>query len=59
MNDAQLDHLYSALAQAIGRAGEARAPLFLATLALALLSHEADADKALAQIAQAERLTNT
>jgi hypothetical protein len=59
MNDAQLDHVYAELARAVARVGEAKAPLFLATLALALLSKEVDADKALAQIAQAEQLANT
>ncbi|MGH8832610.1 MAG: hypothetical protein ACREXV_16230 [Polaromonas sp.] len=54
-----LDQTYTALAEATARVGEARAPLFLATLALALLTRQADADQALALIAQAERLANT
>jgi len=54
-----LDQTYTALAQATARVGEARAPLFLATLSLALLSRQADAAEALALIAQAERLAGT
>jgi hypothetical protein len=54
-----LDQTYTALAEATARVGEARAPLFLATLSLALLSRQADGDEALALIAQAERLANT
>lgn len=54
-----LDQLYTALAEATARVGEAKAPLFLATLALALLSRQADAGPALALIAQAERLAST
>ena len=38
---------------------EPKAPLFLATLALALLSRQADTAEALALIAQAERLAGT
>ncbi|SFU27951.1 hypothetical protein SAMN05216350_10143 [Polaromonas sp. YR568] len=54
-----LDQTYTALAEATARVGEARAPLFLATLALALLSRQADAGQALALIAQSERLAGT
>ncbi len=54
-----LDQSYTALAEATARVGEAKAPLFLATLALALLSRQADAVEALALIAQAERLADT
>ncbi|AYQ29706.1 MULTISPECIES: hypothetical protein [unclassified Polaromonas] len=54
-----LDQTYTALAEATARVGEAKAPLFLATLALALLSKQADGSQALALIAQAERLANT
>ena len=54
-----LDQTYTALAEATARVGEARAPLFLATLSLALLSRQADAADALALIAQAERLAGT
>ena len=54
-----LDQSYTALAEATARVGEAKAPLFLATLALALLSRQANAVEALALIAQAERLADT
>ena len=56
MTDAQLDDTYTALARATARMGEAKAPLFLATLALALIAQQTDADHALILIAQAERL---
>ncbi len=56
MTDAQLDDTYTALARATARVGEAKAPLLLATLALALIAREDDATQALALIAQAERL---
>ena len=55
----QLDQTYTALAEATGRVGEARVPLFLATLALALLSRQDNGAEALALIAQAERLAAT
>ena len=58
-NADHLDQTYTALAEATARVGEARAPLFLATLSLALLSRQADASEALALIAQAERLAGT
>jgi hypothetical protein len=54
-----LDHTYTALAEATARLGETNTPLFLATLALALLSRQADTGEALALIAQAERLAAT
>lgn len=55
----QLDQTYTALAEATARVGESKAPLFLATLALALLSCQTDAAQALALITQAERLSAT
>jgi len=55
----ELDQAYTALAEATARVGEAKTPLFLATLALALLSREADVADALLLIAQAERLAAT
>ena len=58
-NADHLDQTYTALAEATARVGEAKAPLFLATLSLALLSRQADAGEALALIAQAERLAGT
>ncbi len=59
MTHAELDTTYTALAEAIARAGETRAPLLLATLALSLLSEQPGAAAALALITQAERLSNT
>ena len=58
-NTHQLDQTYTALAEATARVGEGKAPLFLATLALALLSRQTDAEEALALISQAERLSAT
>jgi hypothetical protein len=49
----------AALAEATDRVGETKTPLFLATLALALLSRQSDAAEALALITQAERLSAT
>jgi hypothetical protein len=59
MKDSQIEITYTALAECLARVGEAKSSLFLATLALDLLSRLADADAALAHILQAERLTNT
>ena len=59
MDDTALTDTYTALAQAITRVGDERAPLFLATLSLALLARQADAGAAAALIAQAERLAQT
>ena len=59
MNSTELELTYTALAQCIARVGEAKTPLLLATLALDLLSRQADADAALTLILQAERLANT
>ncbi len=56
MNDAELDLVYTELSQCIARAGEARTPLLLATLALDLLRQQPDAAAALARILEAERL---
>lgn len=58
-NADHLDQTYTALAEATARVGEARAPLFLAALSLALLGRQANAGEALALIAQAERLAGT
>jgi hypothetical protein len=58
-NAYHLDQTYTALAEATARVGESKAPLFLATLALALLSRQTDAAQGLALIAQAERLSAT
>ena len=54
-----LELTYTALAEATARVGEAKAPLFLATLALALLSRQTDINETLMLIAQAERLAAT
>ena len=58
MTHAELDTTYTALAEAIARAGEARTPLLLATLALSLLAQQTGAAPALALIMQAERLSS-
>ncbi len=52
----ELDALYGALAEAIGRIGPARTELLLATLALDLIAHHDDAARAAEAIARAERL---
>ena len=59
MTEPELDQTYTALAEATARVGEAKAPLFLATLSLALMTRQTDAAEALALIAQAERLANS
>ncbi len=56
MSDAELDDCYTALSQALGRAGEERAPLLLATLCLALMVRQPQAAPVLELIGQAERL---
>jgi len=56
MNSLQIEATYTALAECIARVGETRTPLFLATLALDLLSQQQDPQSALAHIVQAERL---
>jgi hypothetical protein len=58
MNSTELELTYTALAESIARVGESKTSLLLATLALDLLSRQADADAALAHILQAERLAN-
>lgn len=54
MTQAQLDEVYTALAQAVERAGEARAPLLLSMLSLQLLARQPDASSALEWIRRAE-----
>ena len=56
MNSAEIDAIYTELAESIARVGEDRTHLFLATLALDLLSVQSDAGTALERIAKAERL---
>ena len=59
MSPDDLDRAYAALSEALGRVGDERASLLLATLSLALLAREPDAQAALPLIAQAERLSQT
>ena len=59
MSETELEQTYTALAECIGRVGKNKTSLLLATLALDLLSQQADAGAALAHILQAERLANT
>jgi len=54
MNNESLDQVYTSMAQALTRVGEARAPLFLSILGLSLLSRLPSAQEALALLAQAE-----
>jgi hypothetical protein len=56
MTDSELDTVYTALAEALGRVGEGKTPLMLSTLCLSLLAKQADANAALELIAQAEKL---
>jgi hypothetical protein len=57
MNSTELDTAYTALAEAIGRTGEANAQLMLATLSLSLIAKMEKLDVPLALIKQAEVLT--
>jgi hypothetical protein len=54
MTDSELDTVYTALAEALGRVGEGKTPLMLSTLCLSLLAKQADTVVALDLIAQAE-----
>ena len=54
MNQDALDQVYTSMAQALTRVGEARAPLFLSILGLSLLSRLPSAQEALSMLAQAE-----
>ncbi|HEY0294108.1 MAG TPA: hypothetical protein VGC69_02100 [Bordetella sp.] len=54
MNSTDLDTAYAALAHALTRVGEARAPLFLAMLCLSLMSRNPDVGQVLALMEQAE-----
>lgn len=56
MKPADLDRLYTALCEALGRVGERRASLLLATLALDLMARADDSDDVRSAIARAERL---
>ena len=59
MRSDDLDRAYTALSEALGRAGEDRSRLLLATLSLALIAREEQADQVLELILQAERLSMT
>ena len=52
-----LDRAYTALCEALGRVGEERSALLLATLSLALIAREDNPDVLLDLISQAERLS--
>lgn len=54
MTHQELDQVYTALAQALTRTGETRAPLFLSMVCLALLARQENPEAALATIQQAE-----
>ncbi len=54
-----LDDVYGALSTALGRVGEAGAPLFLATLVLDLIARLPDGTVAGDAIERAERLTRS
>jgi hypothetical protein len=56
MNSAELEHVYTALAECIARVGEARTSLLLATLTLDLLSEQPDAGAAIERLQRAEHL---
>lgn len=56
MNNAEIERIYTALAECIGRAGEAGTSRLLAVLALDLLSRQPNAEAALERILKAERL---
>ena len=59
MTGDDLDRHYTALSEALGRVGEDKSALLLATLSLALLARETELGAALELIAQAERLAQT
>ena len=59
MTGDDLDRSYTALSEGLGRVGEEKAALLLATLSLALLAREEDVQVVLELIAQAERLAQT
>lgn len=55
MTDAELDRCYTALCLALGEAGEARAPLLLSMLSLALLARAERAEEVLPVIEEVRR----
>ena len=52
----RLDRLYTQLAEALGRVGEERAPLFLATLVLDLMTARIDESRVAGAIVRSEGL---
>ncbi len=56
MSPDELEALYAALANAIARVGDERAPLLLATLSLDLIAHHVGPADAARAIARAEGL---
>ena len=54
MTQAQLDEVYTALAQTVARVGEAHTPLLLSMLSLQLLARQPDTQSALEWIRRAE-----
>jgi hypothetical protein len=58
MKNDDLDASYTALSEALGRAGSGKAQLLLATLSLALIARESNAGEVKTLIEQAERLAN-
>jgi hypothetical protein len=59
MTGDDLDRSYTALSEVLGRVGDEKSALLLATLSLALLAREDDVQAVLDLIAQAERLAST
>ena len=57
MTPEDLDRVYTALSEAIGRVAPDRIELLLATLALSLAARESDADAVMRLLAQAEVLS--
>ena len=56
MNAPELDAVYTALSEALGRTAPGKAPLMLAILALDLLSSLDDPSRAIAAVSRSERL---
>src|SRR3546814_6002274 len=55
VTEQDLDTSYTALAEAIARVGQERAPLFMAMLALSLIARQLDTEQTLNLITQAEQ----
>jgi hypothetical protein len=56
MTEHELDTVYTALAESLGRVGEEKTPLLLSTLCLSLLARQTDLQTAMGLIAQGESL---